>query len=93
MAKSKWRGHEIECVNKAWIYSDNRELVLKNKNRKCGYCDKPNTKEGHDGCLGVLLNVSNACCGHGIIEEAYIQFSDNTELRGMKAAQFMNQIG
>ena len=93
MVKSKWRGHDIVCVYNTWIYWDNYKLVSKNKNRKCGYCNKQNTKEGHDGCLGILPNVLNACCGHGIIEEAYIQFADNTELRGVKAAQFINQIG
>lgn len=89
MSKSKWRGHEIECINKKWIYSDDKELVLDNKNRKCGYCNKSNTKEGHDGCIGKLPNVLNACCGHGTVEEAYIQFSDKTELRGITALQYL----
>lgn len=95
MAKSKWRGHVIECVNDTWIYSDNKSLVSDNKTRICGHCSKPDTKEGHDSCIGFLPNVLNACCGHGIIDEAYIQFSDNIELRGIEANQFifLNRVG
>lgn len=87
MGKSKWRGLEIECIIDVWIYSDNKKLVSDNKNRKCGHCNKENTKKGHDGCIGELPDVLNACCGHGTVEEAYIQFPDKTELRGIKALQ------
>lgn len=40
----------------------------------CGYCGVSRTKEGHDGCLGTLENVMNACCGHGELGMAYVQF-------------------
>lgn len=40
----------------------------------CGHCKKSRTKEGHDGCVGTLEKVKNACCGHGETEQAYIQF-------------------
>lgn len=40
----------------------------------CGECgDKP-TAEGHDACLGTLPNIMNACCGHGGLNEPYVQF-------------------
>ena len=41
---------------------------------RCNYCGLPNTKEGHDGCIGTLKNVMNACCGHGHTRAAYVQF-------------------
>ncbi len=42
---------------------------------KCDHCGKSITKEGHDGCMGTLQgNVMNACCGHGNINAAYVQF-------------------
>lgn len=41
---------------------------------KCGYCKKSRTKDGHDGCIGELRGVKNACCGHGDHESAYVQF-------------------
>ena len=41
----------------------------------CGHCKKHRTKEGHDGCIGALKNVMNACCGHGENKVAYVQFN------------------
>ena len=74
MSKSKWRGHDIECVDEIWFYSDNKQPVSEDKNRSCGHCGRPQTKEGHDGCLGALKGVMNACCGHGKPDDAYIQY-------------------
>lgn len=85
MITSIWRGHEIVCVNDIWIYSDNDLKVSKDPNRKCGYCGKSNTKEGHDGCLGILESVMNACCGHGIVNNAYVQFRDGFIMNGINA--------
>lgn len=93
MGYSKYRGNQIEFVNNVWLYSDNKYPVAEDKNRVCGHCGKPQTYEGHAGCLGTLDKVLNACCGHGIAEEAYIQFVDNTEIRGVKAVEYMKTIG
>ena len=41
----------------------------------CTHCGKERTAEGHDGCVGTLPNVMNACCGHGKVNEAYVQFN------------------
>lgn len=46
------------------------------------------TSEGHDPCLGTLDGVSNACCGHGVTEEAYVQFGDGTIISGSDAVKF-----
>lgn len=43
----------------------------------CGHCGLSRTVEGHDGCIGTLENVMNACCGHGEDRMAYIQFNHN----------------
>jgi|GEM_PF-987622 len=91
MSRSKWRGHDIECVNNVWIYSDNKKPVSENKSRPCGHCGRPQTKEGHDGCLGTLEGVMNACCGHGSIDEAYIQYENDEELRGKEALSEMSR--
>lgn len=74
-----YRGHKIKQV---YIYEDTKELVSENPNRECGHCGKENTKEGHDGCLGTLPNVMNACCGHGNKKEAYVQYLDGRIKRG-----------
>ena len=41
---------------------------------KCGHCGLCRTSEGHDGCIGTLEGVKNACCGHGEVTKAYVQF-------------------
>jgi len=48
----------------------------------CKYCKEYKTYEGHDGCLGELIGISNACCGHGGGNEAYVQFYDGTVVSG-----------
>lgn len=73
---SKYRGHPIEEKDGLWIYSDTKESVQANKNIACGHCSKPQTIDGHDGCLGSLPYVMNACCGHGNDKEAYVQYID-----------------
>lgn len=85
MKTSEYRGHPIEYVNDVWIYSDNKTPVAQDKNRACGHCHKPSTPEGHDDCLGTLPGIMNACCGHGCIEEMYIQFLDGFCIRGKNA--------
>jgi hypothetical protein len=83
MSRSKWRGHEIYYNSKRdkWFYTDGQP-VQDNPNRACGHCGLPNTPEGHDACLGILPNVMNACCGHGLDNEAYIQFYDGSIIAG-----------
>lgn len=84
--KSKLRGHPIVHVDEGWLYVDTMTPTAGNE-RSCGHCEKSNTEEGHDGCLGTLPNVKNACCGHGVINEAYIQYWDNNCIRGGEAIQ------
>jgi hypothetical protein len=91
MVKSKWRGNPIEYINDIWVYSDTRQPVPENKNRECGNCGKEQTLEGHDGCLGTLDGVMNACCGHGVANEAYIIFDNSKELRGYDAIKWIQK--
>lgn len=81
MERSRFRGHSIYCENGEWYYSDTKTSVAGNP-RNCGYCGKEDTKEGHDGCLGTLPGVMNACCGHGSIQDSYIQYWDGKIIRG-----------
>ena len=84
------RGHEIVFVNDNWIYSDTKENVRDNRDRSCGNCGKPITIEGHDGCLGNLPSVINACCGHGEIKNAYICFANGKRIKGIEARRFID---
>lgn len=55
----------------------------------CGHCGLARTPEGHDGCLGTLPDVMNACCGHGgQAEGAYVQFLDGTRIADDEAHVF-----
>lgn len=85
---SKLRGHEIYWDGEArvWRYSDTREPTAETwQDRPCGHCGRQNTVEGHDGCLGTLPGVANACCGHGDVGSAYIQYPDGTVVSGIDA--------
>lgn len=87
-----YRGRLIELLSgEEWIYSDTKESVrLTHKRRTCGHCDQPLTSEGEDFCLGSLPGVMNACCGHGDITDAYVQFLDGFCVRGTDAKAFLD---
>jgi len=93
MQKSKIRGHDIEFndTSNEWVYSDTKESTAKNyKDRPCGNCGNSYTKEGHDACLGTLIGLMNACCGHGNPKEAYVQFLDGYCIHGKDAFVIQN---
>ena len=91
MAHSKLRGHDIEYINNEWVYSDTKESTVSTFGiRSCGYCNEYNTPEGHDACLGELKGIMNACCGHGVAKEAYIQFLDGFSIHGEDAVTILN---
>lgn len=82
-----------EFIKDTWIYSNNKQPVSSDKNRFCGHCGKSQTKEGHDGCIGTLPNVMNACCGHGTIDEAFVQYYNGKIIRGQFALNEIRNIG
>jgi hypothetical protein len=91
VTKSFLRGHEIEFVNGEWVYCDTKEPTATSyNNRPCGHCEKEQTKEGHDGCLGTLNGIMNACCGHGQTNEAYVQFLDGHSVHGEDTMTILN---
>lgn len=57
----------------------------------CGHCGKNRTIEGHDGCIGTLDKVMNACCGHGEDELAYVQFWTGKCIRGIRALNYIGE--
>lgn len=83
---SHLRGHRMVCRDGEWYFVDTGEAVRSTwRERRCGHCGRKSTPEGHDGCLGELPGVMNACCGHGSVKEAYIQFSARDILQGVDA--------
>lgn len=65
---------------------DNNKLFEFEK-EPCDKCGKYKTYEGHDGCLGELMGLANACCGHGDNKKAYVQFLDGTGVYGDDAIE------
>lgn len=57
---------------------------------KCPRCFECPTKEGHDSCLGTLMRLMNACCGHGDDAGAYVQFLDGSCVRNRDAITIIN---
>ena len=86
---SFFRGHQIYIANGECFYSDTNIPTAINE-RKCGYCKRARTKEAHDGCLGTLPGVMNACCGHGVTSQAYVQYSLQNVIRGDEAIKAIN---
>lgn len=86
------RGHAIYWDSEQWRYSDTSEPTIANE-RDCGQCGLANTPEGHDGCLGTLPEVKNACCGHGDQSDAYIQFEDGRLVGGRDAVMLFELHG
>lgn len=86
----KWRGHAIVEIDAVWIYADTGQLVSASPMRDCGHCGLKSTSAGHDGCLGELAGVANACCGHGSADDAYVQFDDGSVLRGDRALHYFD---
>ena len=90
---AKYNGHDIKLVDGEWYFCDTDLLVSETwKESGCGYCKLPRTDEGHDGCLGTLPGIMNACCGHGNIEEAYIQYWDKNIISGSDAVYRILQL-
>jgi len=89
-AKSLYRGHVINCKNSEWFYDNGQPVAGVDK--PCGHCGKENTAEGHDGCLGTLNGVMNACCGHGRIADAYVQFTNGKIIDGIDAVNIFTTL-
>lgn len=86
------RGHRIVRRNASWVYADTGLAVTCDPFRDCGRCGRPVTSEGHDGCLGHLPGVDNACCGHGRTADAYVVHSDGARRAGEEAIREQERL-
>jgi len=93
---SSYRGHRIILNEGIWYYLLNGSAVSAYHDKiGCGFCGKQDTVEGHDGCLGTLVcpdEIINACCGHGDVGAAYVQFAGGRRISGEEAIGFINKI-
>lgn len=95
-AHSTLHGHQIffDSQDQRWRFKDTglpTELTW--RDRPCGHCGLRSTSEGHDGCLGTLPGVRNACCGHGNDRDAYVQFvGERQSLTGAEARRWQQSV-
>jgi len=93
MIKSKFRGYSIKFEEDEWYFCESGDLVREtHKDIPCDYCGNKDTIDGHDGCLGTLPNIMNACCGHGEDDEAYIQYLNGNIVRGLLATAIIFEL-
>lgn len=79
-------------VDGLFYFADTMEPTVEAwEGRPCGHCGLRKTPDGHDGCLGTLPGVVNACCGHGTTMDAYVQYADGADLRGAAALAWMDR--
>lgn len=55
---------------------------------KCGLVFEGSNIGEPDPCLGVLPGVDNACCGHGVPEDAYIRFTSGVVVTGFQCIEY-----
>lgn len=91
---SHLRGYPIYRDGDAWRYLDTGAPTAGTwRDRTCGCCGEATKADGHDPCIRALPGVSNACCGHGELDEAYVQLDSGPCLYGAKAAAFFKILG
>jgi hypothetical protein len=74
-----------------WRYCDDDTPV--GNFRPCPLCNKRRTAAGHDPCIGDLLNVYSACCGHGVVEPYVNIYGVMTRLTGTAALDWFRSRG
>lgn len=76
-------GNQVTSTNgHDWQYTDGSPHKIGVTVRPCPCCNSLPADGEPDGCLGSLPGVKNACCGHGIDGESYIEFENGVIIRG-----------
>lgn len=63
-----WAMFESKFTPDKWFWADSLKPVKEGIERPCARCGRLPTKDGHDACLGAIPGVTNACCGHGVMD-------------------------
>lgn len=83
------RGHPIRFDGEQWCYINDDSPTVGAAERPCGHCGRARSPEGHDGCLGTVPGVVNACCGHGEDRRAYVVLASGKRLGGTEAVTWL----
>jgi len=77
------RGHYVTLNDDGfWYYDDTGEPLDWDNPRPCTVCGKTYGHDEPDPCFGKLPGVTNACCGHGVSEDAYVSFENGVRIQG-----------
>lgn len=83
------KGHKITCTERdesgvysVWRYAESGKRFSTEDSLACVKCGKVSKGHEPDPCMGNLPGVENACCGHGIENDAYISFDNGITVRG-----------
>jgi len=69
-ARSHQRGWPIIYIDGRWVYDDTGESI--DVKRPCLRCGQIPTTDGCDACLGMILGLTSACCGHGAEPPSFV---------------------
>lgn len=60
----------------------------------CGqkHTDAYGGAEKHEACIGHVDNVRGLCCGHGIVEDAYLAFEEGESFYGEEALERLKEF-
>ena len=90
-------GHVIYFDGDCWRYADNEEKYHSDEisPRGCPNCGEQPVWcelccEYHDACLGHIPGASDACCGHGYRDQAYVWYENPREL-GEETERLLNK--
>lgn len=89
------RGHHMTVTPgdpQGWRYTDGVPVAM-DPSRPCGACGRADDEAGHDGCLGELPGVVNACCGHGNVRDAWVVLADGRRLAKEAAVALFREHG
>lgn len=89
-ASSKIMGSDVKFNGDFWVYAESGEKAS-NSNASCVSCGLK-SDNGHDPCIRSLPGVANACCGHGVASDAYVQLVGGETYRGDEAMVVIKEI-
>ena len=94
MTRGYLRGHVIIWNEnlRQWFYEDGLPLPSAGGEvRPCMRCGALFADDAPDACLGMLPGIDNACCGHGMRENAYVRFLNGITIRAFEIEEENNE--
>ena len=86
------RGHAMRIRGRCVAGTQRRACWCQTtRSQRAGTAESRLHRKRHDGCLGTLPGVVNACCGHGTDGEAYVSLDDGRRLAGLDALGWIDR--